>query len=71
MEYLCAEILDAVGTTALDHKKKRITPRHIELGIRSDIELGKYYQDKTFANAGMTPYLDSRLLPKEMIKEAK
>ena len=34
LEYLTAEILEAAGCVAMEQKRKRITPRHIQLGVR-------------------------------------
>ena len=63
MEYMCAEIIELASVVCKDHKKKRIVPRHIELGLRNDVDMSRLYQNKTFFNAGMTPHIDPRLIP--------
>ena len=44
---MCAEALELLTTEYMQSKRKRLTPRHIELGIRSDPELARYFKDKT------------------------
>ena len=41
LEYVCSEILELSGSTALEMKKKRIVPRHLMLAIGGDEELSK------------------------------
>ena len=43
MEYLCAELLEAVGEECKFSEKKRIRPRHFELAIRKDDELNRLF----------------------------
>ncbi|KAG6821454.1 hypothetical protein H0H93_010178 [Arthromyces matolae] len=38
LEYLVAEIAELSGNAARDHKKLRITPRHILLAVKNDAE---------------------------------
>ena len=71
MDYMCAEILDLAIVVCKDHKRKRIIPRHIELGIRNDVDMSRLYLNQTFFNGGMTPHIDSRLLPVRKQKGGK
>ena len=43
LEYLCAEVLDLAGHVCTDSKRVRILPRHIELAVRNDEDLGKLF----------------------------
>jgi histone H2A len=69
MEYIAAEILELTGTAATDNKRKRIVPRHIQLAIRNDEELGRLFKHVTIASGGTLPNIHSVLLPKQ--KKAK
>lgn len=66
-QYLCAEILELAGNACRDNKKKRITPRHIQLAIRNDEELNKLLAGVTIAEGGVLPNIHSVLLPKKSI----
>ena len=59
MEYLVAEILDISGETCKKMKKKRLIPRHIEIGVRADLELSRMFKNKTFRNSGRPIYIHS------------
>ena len=43
MEYLCTEVLAVAGQVCLELGKKRITPRHIEIAVREDKELERFF----------------------------
>merc|ERR1712226_429403 len=63
LEYLVAEILELAGNAARD-KKKRILPRHLQLGIRNDEELSTLFRDVWIAQGGVLPHIQAVLLPK-------
>uniref|UniRef100_A0A8C5ULG6 Histone H2A n=1 Tax=Malurus cyaneus samueli TaxID=2593467 RepID=A0A8C5ULG6_9PASS len=47
MEYMVAEVLELAGNAAHENKKMRIMPRHIQLAVRSDDELNKFFKGST------------------------
>uniref|UniRef100_UPI00398E4A4E histone H2A type 2-C-like n=1 Tax=Pristiophorus japonicus TaxID=55135 RepID=UPI00398E4A4E len=49
LEYLTAEILVLAGHAALDNKKARFIPRHLQLAIRNYQELNKLLVKVTIA----------------------
>lgn len=55
LEYLCADILDIVGSETKKTKKQRITPRQIMLAVRTDSELNELLKNVTFSEAGVVP----------------
>ena len=55
LEYLCREIVELAGNAAVEAKKKRIIPRHIQLAIGNDEELNKVIAKTTIATGGVLP----------------
>ncbi|XP_011867476.1 PREDICTED: histone H2A-beta, sperm-like [Vollenhovia emeryi] len=45
MEYLCAEVLELCGNTALKAAKRRIKPCHLSVAINADDELKELTQN--------------------------
>ena len=71
LEYLCAEVLELAGNAARDNKKTRIIPRHIQLAIRNDEELGKLMANATIASGGVIPNIHTALIPKKGKEEGE
>jgi histone H3/H4 len=67
VEYIIAEVVELAGNAARDNKKIRISPRHISLAIKLDIELQKLFS-KTHLGGGVIPNIHSSLLPKKSKK---
>uniref|UniRef100_UPI00358F4399 histone H2A.J-like n=1 Tax=Myxine glutinosa TaxID=7769 RepID=UPI00358F4399 len=65
LEYLAAEILELGGNAARDNNKSRITPRHLQLAVRNDVELNKLLGEVTMAQGGVLPNIQTVLLPKK------
>lgn len=65
LEYLVAEVVELAGDAANKHKKKRITPRFINLAIREDLELDALLQRVTIAEGGVLPLINHALLKKQ------
>jgi len=59
------QVLELAGNASRDNKKSRIIPRHIQLAIRNDEELGRLLSGVTIAYGGVLPNIHSVLLPKK------
>ncbi|KAH7423015.1 hypothetical protein KP509_12G035500 [Ceratopteris richardii] len=71
LEYLAAEVLELAGNAARDNKKNRIIPRHIQLAVRNDDELGKLLGGVTIAYGGVLPNIHQCLLPKKSAEKVE
>lgn len=71
LEYTIAEILELAGNASKDNKKKRIVPRHIQLAVLNDSELGKLFKDSIISEGGVLPYIHDVLLPRTGRKSGK
>ena len=59
------QVLELAGNAARDNKKNRINPRHVQLAVRNDEELGKLLHGVTIASGGVLPNINPVLLPKK------
>lgn len=66
LEYLCAEILELAGRAAHENRKKRITPRHLQLAIRKDEELDNVLQNVIIFQGGVMPQIQPNLFPSKI-----
>jgi histone H2A len=64
LEYLTAEIVELAGNAAAQNKKSRITPRFVNMAIRSDEELNKLLGHASISAGGVMPNINASLLPK-------
>ena len=65
MEYICAEVIEVAGQVCNDmrassvaRRHMRLIPRHVELAVRDDTDLARFFHNKTFFGAGTTPYIN-------------
>jgi len=65
LEYLVAELVELAGAAAADAKKKRITPRSLNLAIRGDDEFQQLLQSATISGGGVKPNILKQLQKKE------
>lgn len=59
------QVLELAGNACRDNNKTRIIPRHIQLAIRNDEELGRLLASVTIAHGGVLPNIHALLLPKK------
>jgi histone H2A len=76
VEYLAAEILECAGVCAKAAKVKRITPRHIQIAVRKDVDLSQLWDPNTIIqDGGVMPYetiqMEAERKMKKKMKEEK
>jgi len=69
LDYLCGEVLEVAAQTARENKKKRVTPRYINLAIRNDHELNELLKDVTIPDGGVLQFINPVLLPMKTAKK--
>lgn len=74
LEYLVCEMAETSGDVARSNRKVRITPRHIQLAVRNDLEFDELLGEVIIPSSGVRPHVNSALLPKatekKKVKEA-
>lgn len=63
LQYLTMELFDITSLCTISNRKKRIIPRHIMLAVHHDEEYKELLKNVTFAQSGVTPHIESVLLP--------
>ena len=58
LEHMVAEVMDLAGKVALAEGRTRITPRHIQLGMRNDAEFIRLLGGVTIGSGGVMPNLN-------------
>lgn len=69
LEYFVYEVLESVVNHIDEKKKKRITPRHIELTIREDQDLAIMFKNVSISKGGVIPHIEESLLPNSKKKK--
>ena len=71
LEYIAFEILENSYLQAKDKKHIRITIRDLELGIRNDNELNKFFNKNkiSFLGGGIVPYIHNSLTIKKQVNK--
>ncbi|GBP43033.1 hypothetical protein EVAR_96291_1 [Eumeta japonica] len=68
LEYIVAETLEISAVWALNNKRSRITPRHLTLAVRDDMDFRIFLRDKVISQGGVFPHIEKVLLPKNVTK---
>jgi histone H2A len=62
LEYITAELIELAGNTCVADKRRTITPKHINLGIKSDEELAKLMSTACISQGGQAANINEALL---------
>ena len=60
--YLLGELLDVGGEVADNHRRKILSPRHLQLAVRNDEELNILFSSFTWPGAGVVPSIHCNLV---------
>jgi len=63
LEYLVAEVLELAGNCSKHMKRKRVSPRHIQMTFLHDSELGELTKGVIVPEGGVKPNILKELLP--------
>lgn len=64
LEYLTTEIFEAAVAIADNKKRNRIIPQYINMSIKGDEELNRFFRNVTIAGGGVLPNVHDELLTK-------
>ena len=62
LQYISEEVLELSGKMCLQHKRKTISPQHINLALRSDEELSKMFYLSQISDGGQLVKVHEELL---------
>ena len=65
LEYLVAEILEVSVMVVKQHKKSRITPRYMFLGLKEDEEFSSLFRRSVITGSGVKPTSLAKLKSKK------
>lgn len=68
LEYLVTEVIEVAIEELKRTKHKRVTLRHIKLGVSADEDLNELFKNASFVQGGTTPNIHPKLLPKKAKK---
>ena len=71
LEYLVSEITEISGDIARNSGRVRITPRHVQLAIRSDAEFDQLLGSVIIPSSGVPPNINPVLMSKPTTKQVK
>ena len=71
LEYITSEVVEVAGQLTLNDKKVTMTPKHINLGMKSDHELCKLAASMIVSNGGTVSNINEALFPKKKGKQGK
>jgi len=64
LEYVASEIIECAGEQAKLSGRHRIAPRHIQLALSQDAELGRLCHGAVISEGGVRPHIEEVLLKK-------